>query len=890
MSRMLEQPTRIPGSSLLRAFARLVPQSHREDWLAEWSAEIAHAWAETRIENVDDARLAWRLRTRCLGAALDALWLRRHHTNSPRRTSMLSHDIRYAARSLVRKPGFTAVVVGTLALCIGANTAIFSVVNSVLLHGLPYANVDRLVSIWSNDTKSQRERNNVSIGDYRDLRARAKTVTGIAAYFPTWNATYTAPDVAEQIDIGVVSANFMSTLGVAPAIGRGFVEAEDEPGAPRTVILTHAFWARRFNEDPSVVGKSVTLDGQPHTVIGVMRGDFPFPDSRVDVIAPITMLESFFNRRGVHIVYLVGRLREGVSVGDAQRELSNIAAQLEREHPTENAGFGATVLPLRTALLGDVRGSILVLFAAVCAVLLIGCANVANLMLARAASRRQELAVRSALGAEPSAIVRQLLTESALIAAAAGTIGVGIALIATRAIAHLVPPTIARIASIRVSAGVLAFTLAVSVVAALLCGLAPALRGARMAAHDTLKDSARGARSRARRRFQAGLVVVELSLSLVLAVSAGLLINSFARLSHADPGFRVDHLVKMKVELNGPNYRQPAARGRFFTGLLERVRALPGVQSIGTVSRFPLRESNLTTKVDVVGGSATPADQLPDFDYRLAGGDYFSTMGIPLVSGRAFTWNERTDSGSTPVAILNRTAVTALFRDRNPIGARLTMGGATAFEVVGVVADIHDASMRAEPRPQIYTSAQQLMPSALTIVVRHRGGEGAVVAGVRAALTSMDPAVPLSAVQTIDEVLSTATRSDRFTTLLLSAFSTLALLLAAVGTYGVIAFGVNERTREIGVRMALGAQSAGVLTMVLREGLVLLAVALPFAVLGVWGAARGLRGLLFGVSPVDPMTLTAAAATLLLATLLACYLPARRAARVDPLIAIRGAD
>jgi predicted permease len=437
-----------------------------------------------------------------------------------------------------------------------------------------------------------------------------------------------------------------------------------------------------------------------------------------------------------------------------------------------------------------------------------------------------------------------------LIALTAGLLGIGIAVIATRALGRLIPPTIARIASIQISGSVLAFTLVVSLVAAILCGLAPALRGARVATHATLKDSARGARTRARRRFQAGLVVVELSLSLVLAVSAGLLINSFSRLSNADPGFRADHLVKMKVELAGPNYRQPVPRGQFFAALLDRARALPGVQAVGAVSRFPLFDSNLTTSVTVEGGSAVPAEQLPDFDYRLARGDYFAAMGIPLVSGRTFTWTERTDSGSTPVAILNRTAATLLFGDRNPIGARVKMGGPDAFEVVGVVGDIHDASMRAAPRPQIYASAQQLMPSTLTVVLRYRGGSGAVLAGMRGAMTTLDPALPIFGVQTIDEVMATANRGDRFTTLLLSAFSTLALLLAAWAR--VIAFGVSERTRD---RRPYGARRAevGVLAMVLREGVFLLALALPVATL-IWATARGVR-LLFGVSPVDPLTL-----------------------------------
>jgi putative ABC transport system permease protein len=870
---------------ILAAIAPIVPTSHRDDWVAEWNGEVANAWAR-RAGN--DTQLATRLRLRALGAVFDALWLRRHHTNTSRRTSMLAHDVRYATRALARKPGFTAVVIATLALCIGANTAIFSVVNSVLLNGLPYRNLDRLVSIWSNDTQSKRERNWVSFGDYRDMQARAKTVSEIAAYFQNGNATYTAPDLAERIDVGVVSANFFSVLGVAPERGRAFSSGDDVLGAPRTLILTHEFWMRRFNGDPSIVGKPITLDGEPQTVIGIMRADFPFPDAKVDVIAPLPMLSSFWNRREVHIVFLIGKLAQGATAGDVQREMSSIAAQLEKEHPKENAGFGATVLPLRTALLGDIRTPILVLFAAVCAVLLIGCANVANLMLTRAGSRRQELAIRAALGAEPRAIVRQLFTEIVLIAVIAGAMGVVVAIAATNVLGRLVPVNIARIASIRVNGAVLAFTLMLSVVASVLCGLAPALRGARNATHDALKDSSRGNRSRSRRRFQAALVVVELSLSMVLAVSAGLLINSFARLSSTSPGFRADHLVKMKLALSGPRYRTAAARAQFFNTFLPALRQLPAVTSVGAVTRFPLFDSNITTNVAPFGVDPSVA-KLPDYDYRIAGGDYFATMGIPTIAGRVFGWNERTDSAATPVAVLNRVGATLLFGDKNPIGQRVTLGGPT-FEIIGVVGDVHDASMREAPRPQVYISAQQSAPGGLTIVVRYRGGEGPVLASIRGALASIDPTTPLFAVRTIDEVMSAATRGDRFTTTLLTAFSGLALLLAAVGTYGVIAFGVSERTREIGVRMALGAAKSGVLAMVLREGLVLMLVAVPMAMLGVWFASRAISGLLYGVSPADPATIVLATLTLFGATLLACYIPARRAASVDPLIAMRGVD
>jgi putative ABC transport system permease protein len=884
----MNEPTRPrpPGSSLLAAIAFLVPASHREGWLAEWNAELAHAWG---CRSGSDRRLATRLRLRCLGAIVDALWIRRHSTNTSRRTSMFAHDVRYAARSLARKPAFTAVVVGTLALCIGANTAIFSVVNSVLLHGLPYRDLDRLVAIWSNDTQSKRDRNSVSIGDFRDMQMRAKTVTNIAAYFPSWNATYTAPDVAERVNVGPVSYNFFSLLGIAPELGRAFLASDDGVGAPRTVILTHAFWMRRFNGDPSVIGKSITLDGESHAVIGIMGADFPFPEAKVDVIAPFTTLAPYWNRRGVHIVFLLGRLAPGVTIEAAQRELASIAAQLESEHPKENHGFGATVLPLRTALLGDVRTPIIVLFAAVCAVLLIGCANVANLMLARASSRRQELAVRAALGADQRAIIGQLLTESALIAVAAGAIGVGLAVVATKAMARLVPPTIARIASIHVNGTALGFTLLVSLAAALLCGLAPAFRGARSASHHSLKESARGNRTHGRRRLQSALVVAELSLSLVLVVSAGLLIISFARLAGASPGFRADHLVKMKIALADTRYRTAGARVHFFNTLLPALRQLPDVESVGGVSRFPLFDANLTSTVAPVGVDPISA-HIPDFDFRIAGGDYFTTMGIPLLGGRVFTWSERNDSGATPVAVINRTGASLLFGEGNAVGERVTVSGGPPMEIVGVVGDVHDASMREAPRPQVYVSAQQSGPSALTLVIRHKGPTGPVLDGVRRTLAAIDPTTPLFAIQTVDELMSDATRGDRFTTVLLSAFSLLALLLAAVGTYGVIAFGVSERTREIGVRIALGADKAGVLAMVLREGLALMAIALPLAMLGVWFASRGIGGLLYGVSPTDPPTMIAALGTLFAATLLACYIPARRAASVDPLIAIRGAE
>jgi predicted permease len=868
---------------LLRIVARLVPASQRDEWLAEWLGEATHAWYVKRMTT------AMQLRWRAAGAITDALWMRRRYGTTPPRSTMFAHDLRFAARTLARRPTFTTVVVATLALCIGANTAVFTIVDSVLRRGLPYTDLDRLVAIWSNDTKNKHDKNQLSVGDYRDYAARNRSFTALAGFFPTWNATYTATDVAERIDVGVVSANFLNVLGTPPMMGRGFATGDDEKGAAKTVVLTHGFWTRAFNADSRVIGKSLTLDGESYSIIGVMPAEFTFPQAKVDLLAPLPLLGNFLDRREVHLLAIIGRLKPNVALDAARKDLAAIAVDLENEHQQENAGFTVTALPLAEDLLGDVRTPILVLFGAVCVVLLIGCVNVGNLMLARTVGRRQEIAVRSAMGADAAAIARQILTESGLIAAIAGVLGIVIAFGATTGIARVLPPAIARIGQIRLDGSVLLFTLALSVVAALLSGLAPAIQVSRGTALRALTETARGgAGSRHHRRVQRGLVVTELALALVLTVSAGLLINSFARLSRATTGFRADHIAKMKVSLVGPSY--PALkRQQFYSSVTEQVRALPGVKAVGMVTRFPLRDGNITTNVAVEGTVLSAGAQYPDADMRQASSDYFSAMGIPLIEGRAFSANEPSDSTALPVAIVNRTAARTIFGGTNVIGKRAQLGGAAGpfFTVVGVVGDIVDASLKSPPRPQVYLSTQQTMPRSVSLVVRFEGPIAPVMNGVRRIVSTLDPKLPLYDVQTIEDVMLGASRSERFTTVLLSSFSFLALVLAALGTYGVIAQGVSERTREIGVRIALGATGANVRGMVLREGLSLIAIALPFAALGVFASSGAIRGLLFDVAPSDPMTVAAAAITLAAVTLLGCLIPAMRASRVDPTTAMR---
>jgi putative ABC transport system permease protein len=871
---------RLPGSWLVRQLARVVPPSHRDDWRNEWLAELAHSTLPP-----------WRLRLRVVGAIIDALWLARHRGAWARVDSTrIVHDVRYAARSLARRPAFSIIVVGTLALCIGATSAVFSVVESVLLRGLDYRNLDRLVAVWSNNPKELNDHYQVSVGDYFDWRNRSRSFEQLAGFFPTWNATYTAPDVADRLSVGVVSANFLRALGVRPRAGRDFIEGEDKRGAAAVAILSHAMWTRAFQQDPAAIGKSILLDGVSYTVVGVMAPGFTFPQNRVDVIVPLPMLGSYIDRREVHMLSVIGRLRTGVTIESAHSEMETIALALTAEHPKEDAGLGSTVRPLADDLMGDVRRPIIVLFAAVCAVLLIGCANVANLMLSHVMGRRQELAVRAAMGAPPGAIARQLITESALVAIVAGILGIAIAVGATHAAGSALPESMARIGVVRVDARVLAFTLGVCVVVALICGAAPGLRGARSVTEQTLPDAARGAsRGRAATRIHATLVVTELALAMMLAVSAGLLINSFTHLTTTDPGFRTRGVLRMKIALPSATYRRGAQSDQFFERLLRDVGSLPGVRAAALVSRFPLHDGHLTTTVLPEGAPYAEGDQLPSAEYRIASARYFEAMRIPVLAGRPFGPMDTADSTAQLVAVVNRTAAMRFFGTASAVGKRLRLGGPQTplFTVVGVVGDVRQISLREAAAPEVYLGSRQGLPTAASVVIAYDGAPQSVLAGVRRIVASLDKTLPVFDVQSIEDVVAAATVGDRFTTTTLTVFALLALVLAALGTYGVIAYGVAERSREIGVRMALGAQRSEVLLMVVGQGMRLFAIALPIALAGIWWTNRALTSLLFGVVPSDLPTQGIALATLALATAAACLIPARRAARLDPTTAIR---
>ena len=880
-----------PGATLVRLGALLLPRAERDEWRDEWMAELEWAWRAA-----PNARRTWRdglgLRVRCLGAIVDAVALRRRRrAEGARCANSVKHDAAFAVRSLRRAPAFTGVVVVTLALCIGATTAVFSVVESVLLNGFGYQQTSRLVAVWSDNAKENNHQYQVSVGDFFDWRTRSHSYSQLAAFFPTWNALYAAPDGVERLDVGAVSSNFLRTLGVSPSVGRDFADGEDRPGAAGAIILSHDFWSRAFDADRRVIGKSLTFDGKPYVVIGVMGPRFTFPQSKVDVLMPLSVLGSYLDRREVHLLSVVGRLRDGASVDAAAREMSAIADQLRVEHPKDDAGLGANVRPLSDDLLGGVRRPIELLFAAVCAVLLIGCVNVTNLMLGRARGRHAELSIRAAMGAEPAAIIQQLLVESAVIALSSAILGIGLAFLASRALSNLLPVTISRIGGFGLDLRVLAFTASIAVAVTLICGVAPALQGARTALSGAIADTARTSHGRGARRVYHGLVVAELALALWLVVSAGLLMNSFSHLAGADVGFRRDGIVRMKVALPAARYAAGRPRIQYFQNLLERVRALPRVRAAGTINRFPLHDGNVTTAVAVEGAAPSADGTTPAADIRMADAEYFKAMGIPIVAGRGFEAGDTMDSTSTPVLIMNESAAKKLFASTSPIGRRVTLGGPGPWiTVVGVVRDVHDASLREPPRAQVFLSTTQAAPSTTSLVVRFDGPAGPLVTEIRRLVSSIDKSVPLFDVETIGDVLDRATMADRFTTTLLAGFAFLALLLAAVGTYGVIASGVAERRREIGVRMALGARAQDVLAMVLREGALLFAIALPIALAGIWATMRATQSLLFGVTPTDAPTVAVAALALAAATGVACYVPARRAARVDPTTAIRGVD
>jgi putative ABC transport system permease protein len=798
---------------------------------------------------------------------------------------MLGRDIRYAVRALLKRPGFTGVAVATLALGIGANTAVFTVVNAVLLRPLPYDQPDRLVRLRGSSTLT-RQLGNLSPLDFLDLRERARRFDGIAAYNNYAGATLTGTGDPERVVGTRVSANFFSVLHVVPALGRDFREDDDVPGANPVVLLTHGFWQRRLAGDRTIVGRTIHLNGIATEVIGVLPAGFrhPFPDDarQPDGFVPFK-LDPKENNRGGHYLQAIGRLRPGATVADGERDLRVIAADLERAYPESNTSRSVTLEPFLDSMVGSARPAMFVLAGTVAFVLLIACANLANLLMARSTARQKEIAVRQALGASRIQLVRQLLAESAALGLAGGAFGLILANWLTRTLLSLGAERIPRGDGIGVDLRVLLFTAALSLITALLFGVGPALYATRSHAGSALKEGGRTGEGRIHGRAQQWLIVSEIALTLMLLVGAGLLAKSFWRLESTDPGFRADHVLTLQTSL--PISRYPEGDEiPFYERLVERLSPLPGVTKVGAVNILPL-SGNYSCDSFEIEGRPSPRGEAPCAEARSITPDYFAAMGIPLSHGRAFA---RQDTEASPgVAIIDEKMAATYWPGRDPIGTRITHQKIPRV-IVGVVGGVRHFGLDRGVTPQMYIPhAQQPSYHTMNLVIRVSTDPLGLLPSIRRELAAIDRDIPISGVQTMDDVVALSTTEPRFRTLLVGAFAALAVLLAVVGVAGVISYAVGRRTQEIGVRVALGASRQQVVSLLLAQGMRPAAIGVALGLLGALALTRLLTGLLYGVSALDVPVFVAAAVALMLAALVATYVPARRATGIDPMIALR---
>jgi putative ABC transport system permease protein len=806
-----------------------------------------------------------------------------------RRTNMIAdlwQDLRFGARMLLKQPGFTLIAVLTLALGIGANTAIFSIVNAVLLRPFPYKEPERLVILL--ERVSAGGGFSPSYPNFVDWRAQNKVCSSMSAVLGNESFNLTGAGEPERLQGQRVSAEFFSTLGVKPHVGRDFLPGEDQPGATPAVILSYGLWQRRFGNDPSLIGKQLTLNQQSYTVVGVTPPDFQF-GAEADVTVPIGLQAERFRLRGNNPgADVVARLKPHVSQQQAETELNLIAARLEQQYPETNKNRRVRVVPLHERFVGDVRQPLLILLGSVGLVLLIACANVANLLLVRASARQKEMAVRVALGASRATIVRQLLTESVLLAALGAALGILLTLWGTSFIVAQLPDGIPRLHEARVDAPVLGFTLAVSLLTGLLFGLAPALQASRANLTEGLKEGDRGS-SGGRQRLRSVLVVGEVALTLTLLVGAGLLIQSFRRVLQVDPGFNARNLLTMQVSVINPDGQQVA---NFFEQLQQKVRSLPGVKSVAVSNGLPFGTANYPGFF--IEGRADPDNKGAGLRYTVSP-DYFQTIGIELIKGRLFTTEDTRDSPQ--VIVIDEALAQRHFPNEDPIGKRLkqSLPNSPSYEIVGIVRHVEHYSLdRQSPDAQFYTNFNQTplqSPSTgvgrISLLARTEVDPSSMASAVRAQVTALNKDQAVFNVRTLEQAVARSVAARRFSMMLLTVFAVVALALASLGIYGLMSYAVAQRTREIGVRMALGAQASDVLKLVVREGMKLALVGVTLGLVASLALTRTMKNLLFGVSATDPATFSAIALLLIAVALLACWIPARRATKLDPLVALR---
>jgi putative ABC transport system permease protein len=807
----------------------------------------------------------------------------------------LWQDLRYGARMLVKNPGFTAVAVITLALGIGANTAIFSVVNAVLLRSLPYRDAERIVAIQELDPQGNPVQ--VTAPNFLDWRAQNTVFSHLAAI--RWrqsNLANPAGDVpAERIETAITSANFFEVFGAQPQAGRLFLPSDEQTGHAPVIVLSHGLWQRRFGGEASAIGQQLILDGKSYTVIGVAPAGFQYPDKTELWFPPLRLAPEMSDtadvtqNRGRGYLSAVGRLKPGVSLERAKAEMETITGRLRKQYPETNNNRFNRVVSLQTHLVGETGRTLWLLFGAVGCVLLIACANVANLLLARATTRRRELAVRAALGATRGRMLRQLLTESLSLALAGGLLGLLLAWWGVDAMTQLLPANFPRMGEVALDLSALGFALLLSMATAIIFGLAPAWQSARIELQEAMKEGARGGGAR-RNRLRGALVTAEVALSLALLVGAGLLFRSFLSLQSVNAGFDAEGVLTMRLAPSGTNFREDPQYISFYQNVIGKVAAIAGVEAVGAINTLPLSKGP-TFDFRVEGRPETAVDKWPGANYRNVTPDYFRAMKIPIAQGRAFT--ERDNEPAPLVAIINQALAARDFAGQNPIGKRINFGGRDRggqpiwFEIVGVAADVRNKELKDEAEPEIYTASWQDAFAGMTFVIRSSVEPASLATAVRQAVREVDPAQPVSALRTMETVVVEAVTQPRFNLTLLGLFGGLALSLSAAGIYGVTSYSVAQRAQEIGVRKALGAQNGDVLRLVIRQGM---AAVLPGVLIGLFmtfAATRVMKSMLFGVSPNDPPTFVVIALSLVSVALLACWIPARRATKVDPMTALR---
>ena len=795
----------------------------------------------------------------------------------------LGKELIQGCRLLARNPGVSGAAIFALALGIGANSAIFSVVNAVLLMPLPYPDPDQVIVLRESRPKLGVEQTHVAPVEFMEWRRQSQSFSQMSALLYE-HFSLTGVDEPERLAALRVAENFFPLLGMKPLIGRAFHPDEHHPGRDQVVMIGHSLWQRRFGADAGILGKTITVNGSPHTVVGILSPEFEFMSVDFDVYVPLSFKSEDDAALRVHRLEVLGRLRTGRSIEQARAEMEVIAGRLERENPAGSTGHRLYLAPLHAEIVSEVKPKLLVLFGAVGFVLLIACANIANLLLARASARSREMAVRTALGAGRGRIIRQLLTESVVLSGAGGLLGLALAAWGIRALAAFMPEDTPRLNLIGLSWSVVGFTLLVSFATGILFGLAPALRGSRSDVVQALREGGRGATPGARHhRLRSVLVVSEIALSLMLLAGAGLMIDTFRHLSTQNPGFRPAGILTMQMALTGPEFAGGEQHIAFYRQVLDRVRAMPGVESAATTTRLPLASYGIYTFS--IEGAPITSGPPPVADVRCVSPKFFQVLGVPLLSGRELSDSD--GESATPVAVINQKMARRYWPNQNPIGKRLIFGRVKSKGWITVVGVIGDIKVRSDPPDEIYVPFPQMPLGVLSLLIRTQGDPMLLARAVRDEVWRVNRNQPIHSIRTMEQVLKSAVAGERVTMVLLGSFAALAVIMAALGIYGVVSHSVTMRRHEIGLRMALGAQTSDVLRQIMKHALGLTLAGIAGGIAGAFTVRNVLAAVLYGVSATDPLILTIVSLLLALVAMIASYIPARRATAVDPMIALR---